>query len=228
MRLAAQFALLFGIMAIMASAVQAETWDAYGDYAITQAGDNAATKVWQFFSVSDGANTGYELMNSFGNVGYGYNMLKSTTYGDYPCIGKNTAQGTICANPGPSGSAVAIGWKNLSSGTVTVDYNFSISQLQNGNGVTYALFGENAASPLKSDTLAASTSSGPITGTTSVATGKMLYLQLGPNYKGNGNDYYSDYSAITFSVSQVPEPSTIALLSMTLVSLLCYAWRKRK
>jgi len=223
-------AIVVGMLFTFATAViHAETvWDAYDDYAITQASDNTSSNTWQFFTVSEGANTGYSLMDSFGNIGYTHNVLKSSAYGDYPCIGKNTTQGALCANPGPSGSAVAIGWKSGLAGTVNVNYSFSITSLQDGNGTTYALYAEGADSALKSGTITTGGASGTISGSTSIAYGKMLYLQLGPNFKGGTTDYFSDYSAITFSVSQVPEPSSIALLSMTALSLLCYAWRKRK
>jgi len=39
----------------------------------------------------------------------------------------------------------------------------------------------------------------------------------------NGTAYQDN-----FSVSQIPEPSTLALLAAGLVGLLCYAWRKRR
>jgi hypothetical protein len=43
-----------------------------------------------------------------------------------------------------------------------------------------------------------------------------------------GSGYYGQAGIDNLSISQVPEPSTLALLSAGLVGLLAYAWRKRK
>jgi hypothetical protein len=218
-----------GMMFLVApNALQADlVWDVYDDYAITQASDNGPGHVWQFFEVAEGANTGYTWMDSFGGNYYGYDMLTLSTLGTYPSIGKSTAMGGMGVNPGDGGAAVAIGWQSPIAGTANVDDSFAIYQQQAGNGVTYALFEEGGTSPLESGILAGGANSGTITGTASIASGKMLYLQLGPNYHGGGTDYYSDYSAVVFNVSHVPEPGALVLLSTSVLGLLAYAWRKR-
>lgn len=60
-------------------------------------------------------------------------------------------------------------------------------------------------------------------------------------YNGSGNEYltvaiggtsvshsWEAFDAVSLTVTQAPEPSTLVIFSVGLVSLLAYAWRKRK
>lgn len=213
---------VFGmVFAVGVAAAKAETWDAYTQY---NTGSNTTTDVWQYLSVPETTNTGYSFLDTYGYSGatgiVGWNT------GGAPFVG--TSVSDLYVLPGPSGAAAVIGWKSPISGTANVDYSFSISALSGGDR-TYALFREGDSTPLASSALLAGGASiGPITGTTSIASGKMLYLQLGPKEQGGAHDFWFDDSGVAFSVSHVPEPSTLWLLTYGLIGLLAYAWRKKK
>ncbi len=203
---------------------QATVWDAYSQYNTTS---NSATDVWQYLTVSEGANSGYSLMGTYGYCGF----AASTGWQDatsVPFIGKsaNYTNG-LYVLPGETTEAAVIGWKSPLTGTVNVDYSFSITKLVEGE-ITYALYreGDEVGLPLESGTR--TTSSGTIEGTVSIAYGKMLYLQLGPSYAGGGNDFWYDDSVVTFTVSGIPEPSSLMLMASGIIGLLAYAWRKHK
>jgi hypothetical protein len=214
---------VFGmVFTIGLAAAQADVWDAYSQYNTV---DNTTANVWQYLSVPEQTNTGYSLLPSYGWDGMAAQTGWFSGVG-CPVVAKDAS--SLYVIPGPAGTAAVIGWKSPIAGTVNVEYSFSISALSYGER-TYALFMEDASTPLQSAALlAGGASSGTITGTTSIASGKMLYLQVGPYELGGPHDFYFDDSHVSFSVTYVPEPSTLVLLTCGLIGLLAYAWRKPK
>lgn len=216
---------IFGMVIIVGThTAQATVWDAYSQYSTTS---NSATDVWQYLTVSEGANSGYSPMGTYGYCGF----AASTGWQDatsVPFIGQSASYTNgLYILPGEATEAAVIGWKSPLAGTVNVDYSFSISKLVSGE-ITYALYreGDDASLPLQSGTR--TTSSGTIEGTVSIAYGKMLYLQLGPSYQNTTTDFWYDDSIVTFTVSGIPEPSSLMLMASGIIGLLAYAWRKRK
>jgi len=61
---------------------------------------------------------------------------------------------------------------------------------------------------------------------TGVTATDALYFGPGTYYAGAGGTSGAAYDNLTYT--PIPEPSTLVLLGMGLVGLLCYAWRKRK
>jgi len=61
---------------------------------------------------------------------------------------------------------------------------------------------------------------------TGVTATDALYFGPGTYYAGAGGTSGAAYDNLTYT--PIPEPSTLVLLGMGLVGLLCYAWRKRR
>jgi hypothetical protein len=224
-----QMIVLGATFAIGLSAAQAETWNLYSDWNITSAADNTANSRWQFLGVTEGANTGYSLLNTyFKERPYsGFNQLTGSAA--YPAIGQNPSYTDgLFSSPDLTRAAV-YGWKNLDATTTIVNLDYYLHKTStSGNGITYALYETGGSTPLASGTI---TGTSPVNGSLtniSVASGAMLYFQVGPNYKGGSTDNYYDENICNLTVTSTPEPSAMMLLASGLVGLLCYAWRKRR
>lgn len=209
--------------------VQATVWDAYTEFNSTT---NDSANVWSYYRVVPGANTTYQLLSSYGTFPYqahnGWNSAASA----FPSVGVDS--GEMRLQP-EIGAAAVIGWNSPITGTV--DASFSVFDMDLGangagdwpgvpyDGVGYNLFKVGDVTPLATGYVVNGGTSGTINVSgISVTAGDMLYLQVDPSA---ANNWY-DYTGATFTISEVPEPSTMILLSCGLISLLAYAWRKRR
>jgi hypothetical protein len=209
---------VFGV----ATAQATMTWDgvASGYNGTTQGQTQTGTERWQYMEVTEGTNTGYSLLTWDAGEGLWWNPTNQAFIISTP--------GALLANPGKNSKAAVAAW--LSPITGTVDVSFKITDTHSpgsGNGQTYALFQTGGLTPLTSGTNAAGGNTGTLSVSgVSVATGDLLYFQIGPK---DGN-YTADWSQFdTLTVTQaVPEPSTIVLLASGVLGLLAYAWRRRR
>jgi hypothetical protein len=241
-------AVVFGaVVALVAAAAQADvTWDAYNGF-ISGPNAQSASNTWQYLSVEGGGfNSGYTLLDRWGDNGNGVAINGWTNTQSYDTwhnqmIVKDTANGELrvhpyfdTSNPSAPNLATTIAWRSPITGLV--DVSFSQTLRSSGgegalyDGVDYWLYKSGAADAeyLEHGTVAAAgpgSTSGVITRTgISMVAGDMLYLQVDPR-----GAYNWDMTGVSMSVtSAVPEPSTIILVGTGVVGLLCYAWRKRK
>ena len=241
-------AVVFGaVVVLVAAAAQADvTWDAYSGF-ISGPNAQSATNTWQYLSVEGGGfNSGYTLLDRWGNNGNGAAFDGWTNTQSYDTwhnqmVVKDTANGELrvhpyydTTNPSAPDLATAIAWRSPITGTV--DVRFSETLRSSGgsgelyDGVDYWLYRSGAADAafLANGTVAA-TGAGSTSGTIvrngiSVVAGDMIYLQVDPR-----GAYNWDMTGVSMSVtSSVPEPSTIILVGTGLVGLIAYAWRKRR
>lgn len=208
------------------------TWNAYDDF-ISGPTAQSSSNVWQYLQNADGDNnSGYIFLNKWAYTGAGVAGWRSTSPDDvWFFVAKNTANSEVRVSPWGTASqaklASTIAWKSPVAGTVNASFTVTDRDGNNSaDGVQYWLYkgGAGNADYLEKGIVGIGGTSGVITHSNiSVAEGDMLYLRVGPNVT-----YYNDLTGISFSVTAVPEPNTLALLGVGLVSLLCYAWRKRK
>lgn len=227
-----RFKTLFAVAIICfasVATVQATVWDAYTEF---NSAENSSANVWSYYRVNEDSNTGYSLLPLYTTFPYTSHNGWVNTGANFPAVGVDG--GELKLQPEIDGSA-SIGWNSPITGSV--DASFSVFDLDVGangagdhpsvpyDGIGYNLFKGGDATPLATGYVVNGGTSGTISVTgISVAAGDMLYLQVGD---GTANNWY-DYSGATFTVSEVPEPSTMILLSCGLISLLAYAWRKRR
>jgi hypothetical protein len=209
------------------------TWDAYSGFSSSA---NNSSQTWQYMKATTGANNDYELLPLFATVDVGFGAWRSAVADPdntfLPYIGLNNGEiqlhpGDLTAGaPYTSGKAAAvIGWKSPVAGLVLASFSLADrNPAQGSDGVSYALFEQGNAVALTSGTINNGGASGTIdVSNIPVSLGQMLYLEIGPRTSIN-----ADWTGVTFSVTTIPEPSAFVLLSLGAVSLLAYAWRKRK
>lgn len=207
-------------------------WDAYTDF---HTDHNLATDTWQYlYSAQDGGDpaAGYSQFSTYQTGAPGYPVWCNNT--EYHFLGKESTDypGVLVAHPyGPPSYVSAIGWKSPIAGTVNV--SLSVESLftppagsNPGSGVGYWLFKNQTSgeAPLASGAIANGGASGTITvANIPVTSGDYLFLQIGPQA-----DNLCDLTGITFTVTTVPEPTTLTLTACGLLGLLAYVWRRRK
>jgi hypothetical protein len=218
-------------MVILASAAvgQATVYDAYTQFNSDQ---NDPGNLWSYYGVTEGTNDTYWVAATKCPFPGGVSPINAWCLGwdAFPAVG--IQDGELKVHPA-EGTALAIGWKSPATGTVNA--SFLVHDLNAGadgagdhatyDGVSYSLFKGGVAAPLASGYVANGGTSGLIdVKGISVGNGDKLYLQIGDAEK---NHWY-DFTGVSFSVSEVPEPSTVVLLACGLAGLVAYAWRKRK
>lgn len=219
-------------MMVLAAATMAHAtfWDAYTDFNSTS---NVDTDTWQYMAIDDGEGSEYYLLPQYSTFPYqSYNGWNAGS--NFPAIGASA--GEIKAQMDPTVDAV-LAWMSPGSGTVTASFSIADDDYgANGagdhsdvpyDGVNYILYQSGNTTPLAEGYVANGGASGTITvSDISVTSGSKLYLHIGD---GEYNNWY-DTTAVTFSVqgSVVPEPSCIVLCAGGLISLMAYAWRRRK
>ncbi len=206
------------------------TWDAAADFHAT---GNTTDATWQYGYTTNagGSMSGYDLFTAYAGVGPGYSAWMTDAWN---FVGKDPAVSTeLRVSPWNNGEltdfrTADIGWKSPITGKV--DASFSVTD-QNTvyhpsfDGVTYWLFKSGSSTALSQGVMADAGTTGTITvPNITVASGDMLYLQIGP-----GANCSADLTGISFSVTQsVPEPAVLTLVGSALFCLVAYAWRKRK
>ena len=218
------------------STAQATVWDAYSGFHTTGNDSNAT---WQYLHNVPGTNSGYVHFDEYGLSPAGYNAW-SRSDGDWEHLGKDpTITTELVLQPyspyneaGATDVASTIGWKSPVTGLVNVSFSLT-DRWPNAttDGVEYWLFKSGSATALANDILldvgtGTQGQAGNTTGIMSinnvaVASGDMLYLQVGPRGR-----YNNDLVGFNFTVSEVPEPGTLTLILCGLSGLLAYAWRK--
>lgn len=220
------------LLVVNVAAAATITWDAYTDFSTAS---NAAGDTWQYgyaagqgVSGMDGLFGGYSTPCLGADFDYGWRNVGEGTFADH-YVGKRTAASELGVHPFtlPDGTVpytTVVAWKSPITGIV--DVSLSVSSLADGegaDGVGYALYQQGNETALKSGLLDPLASSGTLMQSgLAVSTGDMLYLHVAPR----GSNAY-DFSGITFSVSQVPEPGAMMLLICGVGGLLAYAWRRR-
>jgi hypothetical protein len=219
---------------IVAGGVQsarAVTWDAYTDWNIT--GVQTSTDVWQylFMQGQPGTNGPYTAMGHFVDVvGTNYRYLawdEDGTYSHYffKMLGVPPTPDVpdILSDFGASYTNV-LAWRSPIDGVV--DLSFIVrKQTNGGTGGNYALFQDSDATPLVTGSITGEldNTSGPVTFTNvPVSVGTTFYLHTSP-----GTQINSDQMGVTFTVTEVPEPGTLAVLSSFLAVLVGYGLRRR-
>lgn len=225
-------------VALVASVASVEadttTWDAYAGFHTT---DNSASQTWQYMETTTvGVNGSYTLLPTYGTTAYhgvGWNGAAGSQT-DVTGVTDGTIKVSPYWNSPNSPRAPVIAWKSPGAGTVNV--SFAVQELSGvsdsttipRDGLDIHLFQQGNPTELAGGYLPGAGSI-PLTTITglSVTPGQMLYLQAGP---GTVNHWY-DWAAVQFTVTgdvSVPEPSTLVMLTCGVLSLLAYAWRKRK
>jgi hypothetical protein len=215
------------------------TWDAYNDF-IAGPTDQAVTNRWQYLYNTQGDNnSGYTMLERWGSNGDGVagDGWTTTTPSDTwhnELVAKDTVNGEIRVHPFREPSAgnpdltATIGWLSPITGVVNAAFSLTDRDGNGGDGVGYWLYKSGDANDayLKKGVLdnGPDWTSGVITkDNISVQQGDMLYLRVGAR-----GGYGWDLTGVTFTVTSVPEPTSLALAGFGLFGLLAYAWRKRK
>jgi len=206
-------------------AAHAEVWDAYTQYNTT--GVQSSTDVWQYLSMPGQTGNGpYTPMATYLDVDlpplyhlWGAAPDFSTTY-----YAKISTWPDIRSDFGADVTG-SLAWRSPIDGFV--DLTFTVrKQLDGGDGANYALYRDTDSTPLASGSIggAVNSTTGPISFTNvPVSQGTTFYLNTAP---GSGIAY--DTLGVTFTVTQVPEPGTIAILCSGLAGLLVFVRRKLK
>jgi hypothetical protein len=217
-------------LAIEISPANAEfTWDAAADFHAT---GNTTAATWQYGYTTNagGSMSGYDLFTAYAGVGPGYSAWMTDAWN---FVGKDPAVTTELRCSPWNNEALTefrtadVAWKSPITGKV--DASFSVTDRNTAyhpvfDGVTYWLFKGGNSTALSQGVMADAGTTGTITvPNITVASGDMLYLQIGP-----GANCSADLTGINFTVSEVPEPAEMALVISALFSLMAYAWRKRK
>lgn len=217
--------------ALVSPVAASMTWNAYNDF-IAGPTAQSSSNVWQYLqNPAHDVNSGYTLFDKWAATGAGVDGWTSTSPDDvWFFVAKDTTNGELRVSPWGTNplttQATVIGWKSPIAGVVNASFSVADRNPANGDGVRYWLYKGGAADSawLEKGSVANGGDSGTIVhNSISVSTGDMLYLRVDPNAA-----YYCDLTGVTFSVTSVPEPSTVVLLFTTVAGLLAYAWRKRR
>ena len=204
------------------------TWDAYADF---HSDHNLSTDTWQYlYQQENGTLSGN--FSTYGPGPMGFDVWGNVLT-NYHFVGKDTATDPngLVVHPynnqptDPNPFLSEIGWKSPINGMVKVDY--SVTSLAIGpppaDGVSYKLL-TSGGTTLASGTINNGGATGMLSvNGVSVATGDMLYLQIGARSNMN-----YDLTGVAFTVTSVPEPTALMLSVCGLLGLLAYAWRTRK
>jgi hypothetical protein len=224
------FCAMFAALAIIAVGMQsakAEIWDAYTDYSGTQSSDS----VWQYLYMpnQDGTNGPYTPFDHYVDVTnppyrylawdeggayshYFFKMLGVPPTPDVPDILSDF--GVPVTN--------VLAWRSPIDGVVDITIKVR-KQAGEGQAADYAFFQGTDATPLTSGSVSDLTGVTHTFTNVPVLVGSMFYLHTDP-----GEWINADQTGVSFTVTTVPEPGTLVLLSGGLVGLLAFAWRKRK
>ena len=127
----------------------------------------------------------------------------------------------LLIHPDDSNHRAAIGWKNTTGATTTIDYTTTLKFAYPGNnynGITYALHrglsGTARYSLLRSGIMSTgSTATLSLDGLVELESGELLYLSV-----GNNGNYWWDHTIVTMSVNFSAPPVSAVLGSDTIVT----------
>lgn len=207
-----------GIATVQASIL----WDANAEFNTT--GTQTSSDRWQYAYVGNEVNGPYNLETwvSGDSAWHGDDGGNKTD-----TIYSSSTAFYIC--PGPSNTVGAVGWLSPITGTADIAYTLIDDTVRSGgeaDGASYNVWKEGVGTALESGVLGeGATHSGSVTGI-SVSVGDKLWLMVGPHGYNSGDDIR--VTGFTITGFPAPEPSTFVLLGCGIISLLAYAWRKRK
>ena len=164
-----------------------------------------------------------------------------TTSAPYPTSGMGWDSGQF-ANLKYGSSSATAGWLSQTIGTLSAGKEYTVSYDARAEGGTPMVF---AGLYYDNGTVWAPLGSSPYTQTLSGGdfqtygfsfdtlagqpyNGAALQFKIGAaDAGGDANAAWSDVDNISVTVAPTPEPGVLVLLGTGLISLLCYAWRKR-
>ena len=197
-------------------------------------GAQSASNNWQYFEIPDNLSTATLLSDwqTSGNecVSGQSQWDNNRVNGAYPFVQMvqtppaGSAFGGTAAlliHPDDSNHRAAIGWKNTTGATTTIDYTTTLKLAfpgNNYNGITYALHrglsGTARYSLLRSGIISTgSTATLSLDGLVELESGELLYLSV-----GNNGNYWWDHTIVTMSVNFSAPPVSAALGPDTIVT----------
>ncbi|MBN1853092.1 MAG: PEP-CTERM sorting domain-containing protein [Pirellulales bacterium] len=221
--------LCVALAAVMSLAIDISTtqaglvWDALDDFSTTS---NTSSDTWQYF-FNDGSNpnTNYSLFPNYGEVSGTGGMVgwHRDLNGHFVGLNSITTPTELVLHPYIFPTTAGVAWKSPITGTVDIEFSLTDRGLDWGDGVTYRLYKSGVDTALSSGTVVNGGATGTISvDDVSVSSDDMLYLVVGPN-----GDPAWDSTGASFTISEIPEPSTALLFGSGLLSLVFVAWRRR-
>jgi hypothetical protein len=204
----------------------AEVWDAYTDYSSTQ----SSTSVWQYLDMAgQGTNGPYRTMGTYQDIPLsGYNYLlwdydgHATNY-----FGKIVGLVPDLRSDFSTDATNVLAWRSPIDGYVDLTFSVRKQISEDYYDALYALYKDNDSTPMSSGSIAGNMTDGSLNTHTftnvPVAVGTTFYLHTSP-----GANIYTDTLGVSFTVTSVPEPGTLVLLSCGFMGLLAFVWGKRK
>jgi len=213
----------------VAQADSLTTWDAAADFS----GNNNPNGVWSYgwFPTSNSNDFNYDTIYTYINSGYSGSCwcgpFHSANDQWYPFIAQNQINEVnpwgilpwhLWMHPGPDGEASVLRWTAPTAMVVSVVGDFTPGD----QGIMpLAIYQDgNLNQPLWTGV-----DSGAYNFNVSVAQGDTLDFCVDVN---TTYGFWCGSTGIDLAISETPEPGTLSLLGIGAVSLLAYAWRRRR
>jgi hypothetical protein len=152
--------------------------------------------------------------------GIAKNMTDTTlVYGYYNNV--ITPPGAMTMAPGPGTRGSVLRWTAPAAGVYSISADFLGTDTQ---GTTSDVHVEFNGTSLYSDYINGYQDGKSYSGVANINAGDILDVFVGNGVNGNE---ISDTTRVAFTITVVPEPSTIVLLSVGVISLIAYVWRRQ-